>query len=78
MIDEKDALFIKLQYPDFCKEMVNYAASFIHWDEVPENMNQMYAMSHFVRKYYPDDYDENITWSYSIIPKMGQKYPRTK
>lgn len=77
MIDEKDALFIKLQYPDFSKEMVNYAASYIRWDYVPKNNNQFGVMLNFCEKYYTN-VDSNVVWTHSIMPKNGTKYPRTK
>lgn len=77
MIDEKDALFIKLQYPDFCPEMVEYASQFIHWDQVPHGHNGYGSMLDFCHKWYKK-VDTNVAWSWCHTPKYKPKYPKTK
>jgi hypothetical protein len=74
VIDDKDALFIKLQYPDFCKEMVEYASQFIHWDQVPHGQNGYGSMLNFCRKYY-SNCNDNTCWSYMHTNKYKPKYP---
>lgn len=77
MIDEKDALFIKLQYPDFSKEMVEYASQYIHWDQVPHGLNAFHPITIFCDEYYGrGKYDPNVAWSYCHTPKYKPKYPK--
>lgn len=77
MINEKDALIIKLAYPDFSSEMVEYASQFIQWDLVPKNYNAFHPMNKFVEQYYKD-YDTNIIWTYCHTYRYKSKYPRTE
>jgi hypothetical protein len=77
MIDDKDALFIKLQYTDFCPEMVEYATQFIHWDQVPNGMNSLHPITIFLDKYYGrGTYDSNVAWRYCHTFKYKSKYPK--
>lgn len=79
MIDEKDALFIKLQYPEFSSEMVEYAAQFIRWDLVPYGRNAFHPITIFLDEYYgKGNYDTNEAWRGCHSWKYPKKYPRTE